>query len=64
MRKTNEPKKLRTLAEAKAQDPMYYINRTGFVKYRAELLECGYDPDNPRDMSMCEWFVHQWTKDD
>ncbi|OWK46604.1 hypothetical protein [Fimbriiglobus ruber] len=54
----------RSLAEAKAQDPMFYINKTGFEKYREELLENGFDPSNPADMSMCEWLVHSWNKND
>ena len=61
--KTKPAQRQRTVAEAEAQDPMFYINRTGFGKYREDLLEAGFNPDDPRDRSMCEWMVHSWSSD-
>lgn len=51
------------LVVARAEIAPIHINRTGFEEHRAALMACGYDPDTPADMSICEWLVHCWSSD-
>ncbi len=59
----DQPNTRRTVADARPVGPPRHITRTGFETYRADLRECGYDPDNPADMSVCQWLVHCWVSD-
>lgn len=47
----------------KTSRPVACINMDGFEQYREFLLAAGFNPDNPRDWSTCEWLVHCWTSD-
>ena len=53
----------RILSEVIRKDPLFYINRSGFGKYREDLIECGFNPDDPKEASMCEAMIHTWKKD-